>query len=65
MPLDYFLFYDGTPYMRMCDRKARGYAQVLIDHYPNYVVKLLMSMASFKEIAKEYDTYGDDSSDEE
>lgn len=62
--LDYF-FYDGTPYMRKCDRKGKGYAQVLIDYYPSYVVKLLMNMTSFKEVAKEYDTYGDNSSDEE
>ncbi|KAF9543525.1 hypothetical protein EC957_000801 [Mortierella hygrophila] len=34
-------------------------------HYYSYVVKLLMGMTTFKEIAEEYDTYGDDSSDEE
>ncbi|KAF9195325.1 hypothetical protein BGZ51_002840 [Haplosporangium sp. Z 767] len=63
--LQFFFFYDGTQHMKVYDRKGKGYVPVYINTYNDFVTRLLMGMTSFEELAKEYNTYGDDSDDEE
>lgn len=63
--LDVFLWYDGTDNITMYSREGKGYVQMPIMYLGVTLARLLISTTSFKELAMQDDTYGDDSSDEE
>jgi hypothetical protein len=63
--VDFFLFYDGTGYVTMCNRKGKGFVRFHMMYHGDYIGRILLGMTSFKELAMDHRTYGDDSSDEE
>ncbi|KAG0079697.1 hypothetical protein BGZ92_000930 [Podila epicladia] len=62
--VDFFLCYDGTEYLAMCDRKGKGFVIYSIMHHGDYIGRMWLNMTSFKELALEHRTYGDDSDED-
>ncbi|KAF9567057.1 hypothetical protein EC968_003526 [Mortierella alpina] len=62
--IDFFLFYDGTQYITMCNRKGKGFVRFPMVCHGDYIGRMLLGMTCFKELAMQYGTYGDDSDEE-
>ncbi|KAG0071356.1 hypothetical protein BGZ89_010897 [Linnemannia elongata] len=58
---EFFLFYDGTEYITMYDRKGKGFVTFHMMYHGDYLGRILLGMTSFKQLALDHRTYGDDS----